>query len=146
MSTVGLQDILCEVNKLSKSDVLSQLRQYADAETINMLMRKEKEEKINIFGILAVIRWILRRYSPEKLTMFYSDFDAFAIEIPLDFNSWKRIAREVKQEMSRCGLQDLCSKVAIFSKKAFEEDTLRKEYRLSFEKGLLKYSDLLDEL
>jgi len=124
----SLSTFLRIAKNLSDYDVIKFLRQFADEETVKCIQRLDNIKK-NLRALLALILWIAeiyREYGHPSISVVFdeetNEFQFIAIILPKgDWNSWRKIASNVKDEMKRNGLEKLASKVAIICLEALQE-------------------------
>jgi len=113
---------------LSDRDAVKFLSWFADEKTIELIQRLDEIKK-NLRELLAIIWWIAenyREYGAPSMSVVIdeetNEFQFVAIIFPKgDWNSWRKIASNIKDEMKRNGLEKLASRVAIICLEALQE-------------------------
>ncbi|MHA1593423.1 MAG: hypothetical protein ACTSXX_01645 [Candidatus Baldrarchaeia archaeon] len=121
-----LTNILRSIRLLSDSQIDNILLQYASEKVLNYVKRLKY---VDIRALAALLIWISERYHAYGRPLLdvmvdveTGEFQFLEVVLPeCDWESWKRIAREVKEEMKKAGLVDMASRVAIVCPRALRE-------------------------
>ena len=123
-----LQKTLSYVNKLSKLELFKVLKAYHVREDIFKMLESRLGLK-SLYYLCAVVVWMSNKYNSFGKPLIdvtfdpeTNDFQFISIILPeCDWNSWRRIARDVKTEMEKAQISHFASKVAIVCPEGLHE-------------------------
>lgn len=115
-AVIPLRAALRYISLLSTEQVLNLLTRYADEGTTRLVVRRVSPRKL--VALLLHIEEKYGHYGRPLLDVVFDEetgeFQFVSVVLPnCDWETWRRIARETKEEMRKAGLGDLASKVAI---------------------------------
>lgn len=113
-----LRTFLERVVFLSEEDLEHLLLRYSDKNILSLLM---KINPVDIRKLVALLLWIESRYDVYGKILLDLTFDPETNEFQFlnivisecDWDTWKRIVKEIKNEMKKNNLTEMTSKVAI---------------------------------
>ena len=128
-SLATLKTFLDYIASLSEGDLRNLLLRYADEDTLS---RFNGIKPVDIRDLVALLLWIESKYGTygkPLLDLIFdpetNEFQFLNIVLPeYDWDSWRKIVKEIKGEMKRSGLEEMTSKVSIVCLRGLLEPTL----------------------
>jgi len=114
------------ITRLDDKEIKDFLLKHANEQIVNFILR---EQIVDPKELCAVLSWLgdkyAKKYGNFTLDIFLDPEEGFQfIEICCpkgNWEEWKNLSKEVKEEMRNAGMQDIASKVAIVCLEALQE-------------------------
>lgn len=125
-TTITLESLITYFQFKSDKEIVGLFSKYSNEQTVKLIT---KERIVDPKRLCAVLFWLeynyAKKYGDFTLNAFFDPEEGFQfleINFPYgDWDEWKNLAREIKEEIRNSGLRDIASKVAVVCLEALQE-------------------------